>query len=212
MSVIDVLYGFILLFDSAAKSVYIVAGILDHRKKDKKYEYYVEWEGYEDKTWEPPEHLNAYMMEGYWNERGGQRDPEGAMAFLRQQERERKKQEKKDKMRKKQRKKKEKKSKRKKKEKRTVYDEGNGTESDAIPGEYPCRECGKKFAKTRSRAAHMSVHYRDGKLQKKKKENEEPKDIVDCTGDTDDEQQREVPYWEDDDTEDDAEDLIVGQL
>eukprot|EP01083_Nonionella_stella_P171508 586035_1 len=47
------------------EDIYVVDRIVDHRKIGNKKEYYVSWVGYDDKTWEPSEHLNMSTIKQY---------------------------------------------------------------------------------------------------------------------------------------------------
>jgi len=210
----------------ATKSVYVVEKILEHRKNSKKckdFRYKIKWEGYDDTTYEPPSNLNIHTMVDYWENDGGRKDPEGAMAFFKQQNRERKKRIKKDKAKQKGKEKKKasstkKKQKKSKKKKMTKHDESQDGNVEASEV-FKCEICDKGFPSKFSKNGHMSSH--STKMQsylsnKRNKKNEQ--EIVDIADDTDDDaddddQPQESidiaaaesqPYWEDDeDTEED---------
>jgi len=200
----------------ATRSVYVVEKILDHTKNSKKckdFRYKIKWEGYDDTTYEPPSNLNIHTMLDYWENDGGRKDPEGAMAFFKQQDRERKKRIKKDKTKKKGKKKKSnssvKKQKKSKKKKSSKQDDSHNDDDDEGAEVFKCTICDRGFKSIRSKNGHMSVHYKG----KNKKKEPEIVDIADDTDDDDDDQPQESidiaaaenqPYWEDDeDTEED---------
>jgi len=202
----------------AEQSVYVVEDILSHRKvSGKKYLYHVKWDGYDDTTWEPKHNLNDKTISEYWESKGADIDAEGAMEFMRQKQREQRRSRKKEKTKlreKKKRKqpasKKRRKSKPKKNKspKKKAKDTGSDTPAE---GDYPCAHCGKVFTKSRSRAAHMSVHYRDGTI-KRKKEGPKEDPAADAMADSDDEETANgdnQPYWEDDSESDDEHGLVV---
>eukprot|EP01083_Nonionella_stella_P316772 1150348_1 len=65
------------------EGVYVVEQIVNHKKiGDKKYKYNVQWLGYKDLTWEPPEHLNPSLVDEYWSNRGIMNDKTAAILYL----------------------------------------------------------------------------------------------------------------------------------
>jgi len=65
------------------EDIYVVDKVIGHRNiGNKKYEYNVSWVGYEDSTWEPPNHLNPFTIQQYWKNEGIKIDAKGAMIHL----------------------------------------------------------------------------------------------------------------------------------
>ena len=70
------------------QNIFIVESIITHRTKNGQFEYNVTWEGYDDVTWEPVNHLPPHMVQQYWITRGVETDPAGfieAIKYLSQQ-------------------------------------------------------------------------------------------------------------------------------
>ena len=64
-------------------NIYVVEAIRGHKSVgSNKYQYNVKWQGYDDLTWEPPEHLNDFMIKAYWKGNGLKIDKEAAMIML----------------------------------------------------------------------------------------------------------------------------------
>jgi len=64
------------------EAIFIVESIIGHKQSGNKYKYNVKWEGYDDITWEPEEHINSYLITNYWKNKGIKVDKEGAMLHL----------------------------------------------------------------------------------------------------------------------------------
>lgn len=146
--------------------IYIIEAIRDHRRRgglgQNRYEYHVKWLHYDECTWEPPAHLCSVRepdtLREYWQGRGMQKDPEGAMLYLKK-----KKSAKKNKSRRKRR----------------------ASQSPGKDKVYAC--CGKKFKSGQALGGHKAAVHPKNSQRKKKAQKQSTKRVAAYWEDSDDE-------------------------
>ena len=65
--------------DSDADEQYSVVCIQDHRYSGAKRQYLVEWDGYDERTWEPAKNLEQSLLEDYFTSHPDARPPVRAL-------------------------------------------------------------------------------------------------------------------------------------